>query len=223
GQEGANAVADILTGKVNPSGRLPMTFPLSIWDNPTTKNFPYDYTGRLFGKGREPVRNVDYTDYEEGIYVGYRYFTTAGQEVSYPFGYGLSYTSFAYANPRVKATSDGFIATVDIRNTGSVAGREVVQLYVKAPEGGLDKPAVELKGFAKTDLLQPGQTQTVSIPVDNYTLASFNDAASEWEAAAGTYELYFSSNVDTPEASAAYSLRKAAVWSVNNVLAPSNR
>ncbi|MCD8295312.1 MAG: glycoside hydrolase family 3 C-terminal domain-containing protein [Clostridia bacterium] len=218
GQEGANAVADILTGKVNPSGRLPMTFPLSVWDNPSTKNFPYNYSGNAH-PAKEPVRNVDYTDYEEGIYVGYRYFATAGAEVSYPFGYGLSYTTFVYDNPRVKATADGFTATVDVRNTGSVAGKEVVELYVAAPEGGLDKPAVELKGFAKTGLLQPGETQTVTISVDNYSLASFNEASSAWEAAAGNYEIYFSADVNSPKASSAYTLKKARDWPVNNVLA----
>ena len=161
GQEGANAVADVLTGKANPSGKLPMTFPVNFTDHPSSANFPYDYTrpqnNSFFRGPAQPVKDVDYTDYEEGIYVGYRHFTTSGTKVSYPFGYGLSYTDFAYSKPVVKAGTDGFTATVTVTNTGSVAGKEVVELYVSAPAGGMDKPKLELKAFAKTRELQPGE------------------------------------------------------------------
>ena len=112
-------------------------------------------------------------------------------EVSYPFGYGLSYTAFAYAEPAVKASGDGFEASVKVTNTGSVAGKEVVQLYVSAPAGGLDKPVRELKAFAKTRELQPGESEVVTLKVDGYGLASFNEASSAWETAAGEYTLAF--------------------------------
>ncbi len=219
GQEGANALAGVLTGRVNPSGRLPMTFPVSLWDIPSTRNFPVVASAPA-APGARPVRNVDYTLYEEGIYVGYRHFSTRNVAVSYPFGYGLSYTAFSFSNPKVSPTEDGFTATVEVRNTGSVAGKEVVELYVSAPEGGLDKPARELKAFAKTLLLQPGETQTVTLSVDNYSLASFNEAASAWEAAEGTYTLLFSSDVNTPLARAEYTLDDPQSWKVNDVLAP---
>ena len=222
GQEGANAVADVLTGKANPSGRLPMTFPINFMDHPSSANFPYNYDRNAGNQGRgpqQPRKDVDYTNYEEGIYVGYRYFATAGKEVSYPFGYGLSYTTFSYTKPVVKAVADGFEATVTVTNTGAVAGKEVVELYVSAPAGGLEKPACELKGFAKTRELKPGESQTVTIKVTNYELASFNEAASAWEAAAGSYKLAFGSSVADVRATAAYQLKKAASWKTNKLFA----
>ena len=219
GQEGANAVADVLTGKVNPSGKLPMTFPVNFMDHPSSANFPYNYTRpQNAGRGqRQPVKDVDYTDYEEGIWVGYRYFTTAGVGVSYPFGYGLSYTTFAYGKPAVKAVADGFEASITVTNTGSVAGREVVELYVTAPEAGLVKPVRELKAFAKTRELKPGESQTLTLKVDNYSVASFNEAASAWEAPAGTYRVQFGASVEDIRAAADYKLKKAQSWQVNDL------
>ena len=228
GQEGANAVADILTGKVNPSGKLPMTFPVNFMDHPSSANFPYNYTnqGNMFGgfggwRGQRQLRkDVDYTDYAEDIWVGYRHFSTRGVEVSYPFGYGLSYSYFVYSKPTVKSTADGFVASVTVTNQGKVAGKEVVQVYVHAPEGGLEKPDVELKAFAKTKLLAPGESQTLTFRVDAYSLASFNEASSAWEAAAGVYTVNFGSNIQDLRRSASFKLKKAQSWPVNNVLAP---
>ncbi len=221
GQEGANAVADVLTGKVTPSGKLPMTFPVNFLDHPSSANFPYNYVrnqNQGFGRGpQQPVKDVNYTEYQEGIYVGYRYFSTAGVGVSYPFGFGLSYTSFSYGKPTVKATADGFTATVTVTNTGSVAGKEVVELYVTAPEAGLPKPACELKAFAKTRELKPGESQTLTMSVRNYDIASFNEADSAWEAPAGVYAVHFASNVEDVRASAVYTLKKAQSWKTNNL------
>jgi len=227
GQEGGYAVADILCGKANPSGKLPMTFPVSYLDIPSSHNFPYNYKNVqrgewdfLWGGAKRQTKDVDYTEYNEGIYVGYRYFQTAGVPVSYPFGYGRSYTTFEYSKPVVKATADGFTATVTVRNTGAVAGKEAVQLYVAAPAGGLEKPSFELKGFAKTKELAPGESQTLTINVCKYTLASFNEAASAWETAAGTYKVMFGANAADIRCTADYKLKKAESWKTNNVLAP---
>ena len=224
GQEGANAVADVLTGKVNPSGKLPMTFPVNFMDHPSSANFPYNYNANasrgFFWGPRQPQKDVDYTKYEEGIWVGYRHFVTRDVAVSYPFGYGLSYTTFAYSKPVVKADEDGFTASVTVTNTGSVAGKEVVELYVSAPAGGLEKPARELKAFGKTQELQPGESQTLTLKVSAYELASFNEAASAWEAAAGSYKVQFGASVDDIRATAPFTLKKAQNWPVNNVLAP---
>ena len=227
GQEGGYAVADILCGKANPSGKLPMTFPMAYLDIPSSANFPYNYknvqTGMwdfLWGGPKRQTKNVDYTEYAEGIYVGYRYFQTADVPVSYPFGYGMSYTTFEYSKPVVKATAEGFTATITVKNTGSVAGKEAVQLYVTAPAGGLEKPAFELKGFAKTKTLAPGEAQTLTINVDKYTLASFNEATSAWETAAGTYKVMFGANAADIRGTGEYKLKKAESWPVNNVLAP---
>ena len=231
GQEVGNSVADILTGKSNPSGKLSMTFPLSYLDIPSSQNFPY--TGQQarqqqggfggFGGGRgmqnAGSRNIDYTNYAEGIWVGYRYFNTAGVEVSYPFGYGLSYTTFEYSKPIVKAKNGGFEATITVKNTGKVAGKEAVEVYVSAPEGGLVKPESELKAFGKTRLLKPGESQTLTFKVDAYTLASFNEEASEWQTAAGKYTVKFAASATDIRATATFS-GKQSKWKVEKLMLP---
>ena len=222
GQEGGDAVADVLTGKVNPSGKLPMTFPLAYMDHPSSMNFPtgYERSGNSWWGPKEPVKNVDFTDYAEGIWVGYRWFTTEGKNVSYPFGYGLSYTTFEYSKPSVKADKDGNLtATVTVTNTGSVAGKEVVEVYVAAPAGGLEKPARELKAFDKTDLLQPGASQTLTFRITPYELASFNIDANQWETASGNYTLYFSKNANDTATSASVNVRKASTFAVTDAYA----
>ena len=229
GQEGGYAVADILSGAVNPSGKLPMTFPVNYFDIPSSYNFPYNYSGpssfsdfsAIFGFKKQPVKDVDYTEYKEGIWVGYRYFTTAGKAVSYPFGYGLSYTSFAYSKPVVKVAKDGKVtATVVVTNTGKVAGKEVVELYVTAADGGLVKPAYELKAFAKTSQLAPGASETVTMTIDPYTLASFNEESSAWETAAGNYVARFGASAADIRATANFKIAKAQSWPVHRALIP---
>lgn len=224
GQEVGNSVADVLTGKSNPSGKLSMTFPLSYLDIPSSANFPYNgqvqqQQGRGFGGRNIGNKDIDYTNYAEGIWVGYRYFNTAGVEVSYPFGYGLSYTTFSYSKPTVKAKNGGFEATITVKNTGKVAGKEIVQIYVSAPDGGLVKPSEELKAFGKTKLLQPGESQTLTFSADAYTLASFNEQASEWQTAAGKYTVKFAASATDVRASATFN-GKQAKWKVENLLAP---
>ena len=216
GQEGAHAVTDILTGKSNPSGKLPMTFPINYMDVPSSKYFPYTWD---MTKGRRGQReNVDFTKYDEDIFVGYRYFLTDNKEVSYPFGYGLSYTKFEYSKPKVKSDKDGFTATITVTNTGKVAGREVMELYVSAPAGGLEKPARELKAFAKTKLLAPGESETLTMKVSAYELASFNDEHSAWETAAGTYEVLFGASSVDIRSTATFRIDKAQSWKVHDVL-----
>lgn len=216
GQEGAYAVADLLKGKVNPSGKLPMTFPVNFMDIPSSKNFPYTWDMTQGRRGNR--KNVDFTNYAEGIWVGYRYFQTNDVEVSYPFGYGLSYTTFAYSKPSVKADKDGFTASVTVKNTGKVAGREVVELYVAAPNGGLEKPTRELKAFAKTKLLAPGESESLTMKVSAYELASFNEEHSAWETAAGTYQVQFGASVTDIRCRATCKM-KAQSWKVHDVWA----
>jgi beta-glucosidase len=226
GQEGGNSVADILTGKANPSGKLTQTFPVSIFDVPASRDFPlYDrdfnqvdtYMGKPSNK-----KDVGYCNYEDGIYVGYRYFETAQAEVSYPFGFGLSYTTFAYSKPTVRATKDGFEASITVSNTGNVAGKEVVQLYVTAPNGQVAKPALELKAFAKTRELKPGESQTIQMKVSNYDLASFIESESAWVTDAGRYQIKFAAAVNDVRATSAYTLSKPLKVTVTNALAPKN-
>ena len=231
GQEGGHAVADVLTGAVNPSGKLPMTFPVNYFDIPSSYNFPYNYSGGnsidlealLVGRQsrRNPVKDVDYTDYKEGIWVGYRYFGTAAKAVSYPFGYGKSYTTFEYGKPVVKVAKDGTVtASISVKNTGKVAGKEAVQLYVAAPEGGLVKPASELRAFAKTRELKPGESQTLVMTIDPYTLASFNEGTSAWETAAGKYTALFGASSADIRGTAQFKIAKAQSWPVNAVCLP---
>ena len=197
GQEGGNAVADMLKGAVNPSGKLTMTFPINYMDAASSANFPYDYqpdTRNMFGSSgnqgdvkKEPVRNIDYTEYKEDIYVGYRDFDSSGKSVSYPFGHGLSYTNFTYENASVSANNDGYTFSVTIKNTGSVAGKEVVQLYIAAPGKSMNKPVKELKAFAKTGLLQPGAEQTIKLMISKGDLASYDENSDQWAVEQGEY------------------------------------
>ncbi len=191
GQEFGNSVADILAGVQSPSGKLPMTWPVNFMDVPSSSNFPLDALEIGFEDTDltryKDVKNVGYTNYDEGIYVGYRYFDTYDKTVSYPFGYGLSYTTFAFSNLRLADNGDSIEVSVDIENTGKSAGKEVAEVYVKAAKGRLDKPAQELKAFAKTRQLQPGESQTLKMTVAKRDLASFSEKQSAWVVDPGQY------------------------------------
>ncbi len=191
GQEGGNAVTDILSGKVTPSGKLPTTFPVSYKDEVSSKNFPGKNLSAepLKGIGGFSLGYDSEVTYEEGIYVGYRYYTSFNVKTAYPFGYGLSYTDFEYSPVKLStATFKGKItASVTIKNTGKASGKEVVQLYITAPSGKLHKPSMELKAFAKTKLLQTGQSQTLNFEINEKDLASFETESSSWVADAGNY------------------------------------
>ena len=190
GMEGGNSIADLLTGKVNPSGKLTMTWPIAATDHASTKNFPGNidpYTFEMMVGNRAPIPGHAYTNHEEDIYVGYRFFDTFNREVAYPFGFGLSYTTFEMTKPVVKVNGNAVDVSITVKNTGSVAGKEVAQVYVSAPKGTLEKPAQELKAFAKTRELQPGESQTLTMTIPVRDLASFDEANSQWLTEAGTY------------------------------------
>ena len=200
GQEGGNSVADILSGKAYPSGKLTMTFPVKFEDAASSANFPTEGAMSSLNmtdpkEKKSEVKLWDYTDYEEDIYVGYRYFDSFGKQVSYPFGYGLSYTTFEYGTPQVKAENGTYTVTVDVKNTGKLPGKEVVELYVSAPQGGdLNKPEKELKAFAKTKELKPGETTSVTMTVKTFDLASYNESTSAWVTDSGTYKFSIGSS-----------------------------
>lgn len=237
GQEVGNSVADVLTGKVNPSGHLPMTFAIKYGDAPSDANFPYDYEFKMpsfaMGSGmnfeskekkeekpKEAVRNVDYTNYEEGIYVGYRYFDTFGKEVSYPFGHGLSYTTFSFDVVSSGINGDKCEMKVSVKNTGNCAGKESVQLYVKAPAGGLEKPAKELKAFAKTKLLQPGESEVVTLSWNLMDMASFNEKSCSWELAKGTYQWMAAASSADVRCTVSQKVAKAQKVKVHDAMKP---
>ena len=232
GQESGFSVADVLCGDVNPNGKLPMTFQVKYGDAYADKNFPASVDDKTMGsmfmwgrnkddaKKREPQANIDYTNYEEDIYVGYRYFDSFGKPVAYPFGFGLSYTTFAYENMSVSEANGVYTVKVDVKNTGKVAGRNVVELFVAAPNSKkLNKPEKELRNYAKTRLLQPGETETVVMTVKTEDLASFNENASAWKTDAGTYSFLICSSASDVEAKATAKV-KAWTKKVNNVMKP---
>ena len=198
GMEGGNSIADLLTGKVNPSGKLTMTWPVAATDHPSTKNFPGNidfYSFKEMHGGKMAIPGYTYTNHDEDIYVGYRYFDTFNREVAYPFGFGLSYTTFEFSKPVVKAKGkDAVEVSVSVKNTGKVSGKEVAQVYVAAPKGKLEKPAQELKAFAKTRELKPGESQTLTMTIPVRDLASFDEAGSQWLTEAGTYTFNIGAN-----------------------------
>jgi beta-glucosidase len=195
GQETGNAVADILSGVVNPSGKLAQTMPVNYADVPSADTFPGADTD---GDGLE-----DESLYNEGIYVGYRYYSSFDKAPAYPFGYGLSYTNFEYSNPSIvsntlsKGGASGSITiSATITNTGSVAGKEAAQVYVNAPEVKLKKPTIELKAFNKTDLLNAGQSETLTFNIPAQTLASFDAENNQWIVEPGAYTVYVAPSSD---------------------------
>lgn len=222
GQEGGNSVADVLKGNASPSGKLTMTFPLSFADAASSKNFPVDMNASIDlvnkGERKHDVKNVDYTNYEEDIYVGYRYFDSFGKNVSYPFGYGLSYTTFEYTNPAIMSENGTYTVTVNVKNIGKCAGKEVVQLYVSAPNNKeMNKPVKELKAFAKTKELKPGESELVTMTVVAADLASFDIATSSWVVDAGKYEFLIGASSRDIRAKLEAEAASSSV-KVNNVL-----
>ena len=201
GIEGGNSVADILTGKVNPSGKLTMTWPIAATDHPSTANFAKEYDMYTYknmeGWGKGNILGVDFSNHEEDIYVGYRYFDTFKKEVAYPFGFGLSYTTFEMGKPSVKANGKNIEVSVTIKNTGKVAGKQVAQVYVTAPKGAYEKPAKELKAFGKTRELKPGESQTLKMTLEKRDLASFDEANSQWKVDAGNYLFQVGTDVES--------------------------
>ena len=212
GQEGGHAVADIFTGAVNPSGKLPDSFPLRYEDVPSADSFP-----------GEPVDNPINSFYNEGIYVGYRYYDSFEVPTAYEFGYGLSYTSFAYSDLKLSSKSfdSKLEVNVTVKNIGNVAGKEIVQLYLNAPVTEIEKPVQELKGFAKTKLLKPGESQQLSFELDERSLASFWSGISAWVADKGDYEVRIGASSQDIKQKASFNLGKEiVVEKVNDVLYP---
>jgi beta-glucosidase len=212
GLEAGNAIADVLSGKVDPSGKLATTFPMDYKDVPSANNFPGT-------PAEKPVQVI----YEEGIYVGYRYYDAAKIKPAYEFGYGLSYTNFKFSN--LKLSSPNFVGSittaVTVKNTGDVAGKEVVQLYLSAPKKDLDKPESELKAFGKTRLLAPGESQTLSFVIKAADLASFYTNRQAWVADEGKYEVKIGSSSRAIEEHASFKLAKdITVEKVNKALEP---
>lgn len=229
GQEGGNSVADILSGKVNPSGKLTMTFPTSAMSVPANKNFPdaskidlKEMIASFMGGGKQQSdrQNIDFTNYEEDIYVGYRYFDTFDVPVSYPFGYGLSYTTFDYSNMSSTDNGKSFTFTCTITNTGSKAGKEIAELYISAPGKDMAKPAKELKGFVKTNLLKPGEKQQITFTVNKADLASFDESSNSWVVESGNYTARVGASSEDIRQETTFKAEGETVEKVHPVLKP---
>ena len=197
GQEGGNSVVDILDGKINPSGKLPMTFPIHLSDHKSSENFPMDgekmnILSLFFSEEKsedEFVKNKDYTLYEEGIYVGYRHFDKENLGVSFPFGYGLSYTAFEYSDLKTTERMDTLRINLKVKNTGTVNGKEIIQVYASKPETEIDRPVRELKAFVKTILLEPGETAEVRFNIPSSDLSYWDETINGWNLENGSYAI----------------------------------
>ena len=223
GQEGGNSVVDVLSGKISPSGKFTMTWPILFTDAYSARNFPIDQDPRIdmMNQGQKGLlRNVDFTDYEEDIYVGYRYFDSFGIAVSYPFGFGLSYTTFDYSDAKVDKKGDGYEVSVTVKNSGEHEGKEVVELYISAPDNkAANKPVKELKAYAKTRNLKPGEKETVKLLVKTADLASFDEAASAWVVSGGEYQFLVGASSQDIKATLKVDV-KGQETKVHNVLKP---
>lgn len=199
GQEGGHSVADVVSGKINPSGKLTMTFPVKYSDTPSAKNFP-----------GIPADNPKEVTYEEGVYVGYRYFNTFNIKPSYEFGFGTSYTTFDYSGVKLSAAAfkDKLTVSVTVKNIGKAAGKEVVQLYLSAPSKSIDKPKEELKAFGKTKELKPGESQTLTLTLSPKDLASFLENKSAWIAEAGEYKVLIGASSSDIKQTASFKVEK---------------
>ncbi len=203
GQEGGNTVADILSGKVNPSGKLPVTFPVNLADHASSSNYPMEgipmnIMNMLLKSKEKPkdqqVKNIDYTLYDEGIYVGYRHFDKSNSEVAYPFGFGLSYTNFEYSNMNTSVINDTLNIQVTIKNTGDKAGKEVLQVYSSMPSSKIDRAIQELKAFSKTPSIAPMESVEISLSIPIAELSYWNETDSNWMLEKGSYTIRLGSS-----------------------------
>tara|TARA_B110000914_G_scaffold224971_1_gene244340 strand:- start:3495 stop:4757 length:1263 start_codon:yes stop_codon:yes gene_type:complete len=227
GQEGGNSAADLLSGNVNPSGKLPVTFPINLSDHASTQNFPQDgeqqtilglINNMMLGNKKarpegEKIKNKDYTNYEEGIYVGYRHFDKANLAVAYPFGHGLSYTDFEYSSAAVSLEKDSIQISVQIQNTGKRIGKEVVQVYVSKYNSTIDRPLQELKAFTKSIALKPNATEELKINIAVSDIRYWDEAKNDWALEKGRYTVKLGSS--SRDIRQEYTIDCSSVWGIN--------
>lgn len=247
GMEGGNAMSDIISGDINPSGKLADTIAKDYMDYPSSYNFggfvdgyetvtadgtEVQYWGmipnhKVPAKGTQywrPINNRYFVEYKEGIYVGYRYFETFNKDVKYPFGYGLSYTTFSISKIAAKADDKLVSVSATVKNTGKVAGKEVVQIYFSAPDGKLEKPAKELAAYAKTDLLQPGQSQSLIITYKTDDMSSYDEQRAAYILEPGTYCIYVGNSIKNVKEAGSYKVISVRITEqlTNQVGLPAN-
>ena len=202
GQEGGNSVVDILSGRINPSGKLPMTFPVKLSDHESHKNFPKNpkmitieglVKNLIFPPSETPkadkVKDEDYTFYHEDVFVGYRHFDSKNLSVSFPFGFGLSYTDFEYGPMEAKIKNDTINISLEIKNIGASPGKEVVQFYTEKVNSTIKRPTQELKSFAKTKLLENNESINISVKIPIKELSYWNETINDWSLEKGEYNI----------------------------------
>jgi len=232
GQEAGNSMADALLGKVSPSGHLPISFPIRYADVPS-QNFPYNTyewcaeTGKNLSRTfdqKQPlyydIPNIDYTNYEEDIYIGYRHYATRNIEVAYPFGYGLTYSQFEMSNMQVKESKEGYAVSCEVKNIGKVAAKQVVQLYSTELKPEVDRPAIELRGFKKTPLLQAGEKCVVEIVIKKEDLMTYNEKACAWKLTKGDYDLSLGFDSQTRPLKHTVTITKEVLQPVSTLMKP---
>jgi len=202
GQEAGNALADVLFGFKNPSGKLPTTFPKRLQDNPTYHNWPGENLKVVYG---------------EGLYIGYRHYEHLSLAPLFPFGHGLSYTTFSYGSPTLSSiilpstASSSITVTIPITNTGRIDGAEVVQLYIHDPKSRLPRPEKELKGFEKV-WLKGGETKDVSVQLDRYSVGYWDDEVAEWVAEEGEFEVRIGASSQDIRQKISFSVNESFTW-----------
>ena len=231
GQEGGNSVADVLLGKVSPSGHLPISFTINYEDVRSASNFPRNVPESGLNQSRfnmsnvgkiYDVKNIDYTNYEEDIYVGYRDYATRKIEVAYPFGYGLTYSEFEMSNMQVKESKDGYKVTCEVKNIGSFPAKQVVQLYSSELAPEVDRPAIELRGYKKTPLLQAGETTVVEIIIKKDDLMTYNEKANAWKLTKGDYDLLLGFDSQSLPLKQTVSITKEKLIPVSTLMKPAS-
>lgn len=232
GQEAGNSITDVLLGKVSPSGHLPISFPMKYADVPS-QNFPHNEVewcaesgknlSRMFTQPKPlyyDIPNIDYTNYEEDIYIGYRHYATRNVEVAYPFGYGLTYSQFEMCNMKVKESKNGYKVSCEVKNIGKVAAKQVVQLYSSELKPEVDRPAIELRGFKKTPLLQAGEKCVVEIAINKSDLMTYNEKANAWKLTKGDYALSLGFDSQTRPLSHTVTITKEVLQPVSTLMKP---
>lgn len=230
GQEGGNSVADALLGKVSPSGHLPMSFPMCYADVPS-QNFPVNVPETGLNQSYENYStvhkyydqpNIDYTNYTEDIFIGYRHFVTRKVEVAYPFGHGLTYSNFELSDMKVKQGKECIKVSCKVTNTGSRAAKQVVQLYSTALFPQEERPLVELRSYVKTPELKAGESTTVTMEIAPFSLAAFNEAESAWKLSAGDYRLSLGFSCEDLRASSEIFIPQTVSQKVTDILKPTD-
>lgn len=231
GQEGGNSVADVLLGKVSPSGKLPTTFPINYEDVRSAKDFPRNVPETGYNQSRfnisrlgkiYDIKNIDYTNYVEDIYVGYRDYATRKVEVAYPFGYGLTYSQFEMSNMQVAESKEGYKVSCEVKNIGSFPAKQVVQLYSSELAPEVDRPAIELRGYKKTPLLQAGEKTVVEIVIKKADLMTYNEKANAWKLTKGDYELLLGFDSQTLPLKHKVTISKEVLHPVSTEMKPAN-